>query len=63
MWTWFFRVDGAHVVKISDFGMSVYIRDGHSYKMPDMSQPLPVKWTAIEAMTEGIFSFKSDVVR
>jgi len=50
-------------VKISDFGMSVYIGDGDSYKMSDMTHPLPARWTAIEAMTEGIFSFKSDVVR
>ena len=51
------------MIKVADFGLSenmyskTYFRQGK-----DQSVKLPVKWLALEAMTEGVFSEKSDVV-
>ena len=59
----FHRVDNHFVIKVADFGLSenmyskTYFRQGK-----DQSVKLPVKWLALEAFTEWVFSEKSDVV-
>ena len=49
------------VVKVADFGLSrdIYVSDYYSL---DHSAPLPVKWLAPEAIFDGVFTIKSDVV-
>ena len=58
----FSRLDYEFIIKIGDFGMSrdVYSRD--YYVMDDLDKPLPLKWMALESMTEGRYSSLSDVV-
>ena len=47
------------VVKIADFGL---LRDtqGNVYEMKQKKR-LPIKWTAPEALHDGIYTIKSDV--
>ncbi|XP_077296658.1 tyrosine-protein kinase Fer-like [Arctopsyche grandis] len=46
------------IVKISDFGMS---RDEEIYTASDNSFPIPIKWTAPEALHYGKYTTLSDV--
>ena len=57
-----FRVDAKLVVKIADFGL---VRDLHSddyYHLQDLNTPLPIKWMALESVTQKKFSLRTDVV-
>ena len=49
------------VVKVADFGLSwdIYVTD---YYRLEHSTPLPLKWLAPEAIYDGMFTVKSDVV-
>ncbi|XP_050342190.1 vascular endothelial growth factor receptor 1 isoform X4 [Nymphalis io] len=49
-----------NIVKICDFGLARSIYKNDEYKKQENS-PLPVKWLAIECMTDRIFSTQSDV--
>ncbi len=49
------------IVKIADFGLSRDIYKSDYYRVEDKKRPLPVKWMAIESLTEGVFSTKTDV--
>lgn len=49
-----------NVVKICDFGLARSIYKNDEYKKQENS-PLPIKWLAIECMTDRIFSTQSDV--
>ena len=47
-------------VKISDFGMSRQLSEGE-YQMSTANKPLPIKWTAPEALHKGLYTCQSDV--
>ncbi|CAH0721653.1 unnamed protein product, partial [Brenthis ino] len=49
-----------NIVKICDFGLARSIYKNDEYQKQENS-PLPVKWLAIECMTDRIFSTQSDV--
>ncbi len=49
-------------VKIADFGLSLELYESDYYTLEDRSQPLPIKWMAVESFTSTIFSRETDVV-
>lgn len=51
-------VGDAHVVKISDFGMS---REEEEYTVSDGMKQIPIKWTAPEALNYGKYTTACDV--
>ena len=52
-------VDKNKVVKLSDFGLAIWLKNDetHRYK----SESIRVKWTAPESLDGTMFSFKSDI--
>ena len=56
------RVNDEFIIKIGDFGLARDIYSKDYYIVSDKDRPLPVKWMALESMTEEIFSSKTDVV-
>ena len=58
----FDRVDGNKVVKVADFGLARFIVEKEYYRPIDRQRALPIKWMALESMTDEIFTTKSDVV-
>lgn len=57
-----YRVDQNRIVKVADFGLARFVFEKDYYRQTDRLRKLPVKWMAIESMTEEIFTPKSDVV-
>ena len=53
------------MIKVADFGLSESMDVTKEYfrQNKDTAIKLPVKWMAIESITDGIFSEKTDVVR
>ncbi|XP_058122485.1 vascular endothelial growth factor receptor 2-like [Anopheles ziemanni] len=50
-----------NIVKIGDFGLAHIVEvPGQTFKRTN-NRPLPVKWLALESLTEHVFSTKSDV--
>ena len=47
---------------MADFGLARFIEEKEYYRPIDRNRALPVKWMAIESMTDEIFTTKSDVV-
>jgi len=56
------RVDRNRVIKVADFGLARFTEEKEYYRPIDRTRALPIKWMAIESMTEEIFTTKSDVV-
>ena len=56
------RLNDMSVVKIGDFGLSRDVYRCDYYRVEDRHRPLPVRWMAVESLTNGVFSVKSDVV-
>ena len=50
------------MVKIADFGLSRDIYMNDYYKTETKDRPLPIKWMAIESITKGKYTTKTDVV-
>jgi len=52
------------VIKVADFGLSESIDPSKDYFRQDKNDriKLPVKWLALECLSDGIFSEKTDVV-
>ena len=58
------RIDFGFVIKIADFGLSQSLDTSKEYFREiegDMTK-LPIKWLALESITDGVFSEKTDVV-
>lgn len=54
-------VDADRVVKVADFGLARFTVEKEYYRPIDRHRALPIKWMALESMTEDIFTTKSDV--
>ncbi|XP_019644414.1 PREDICTED: uncharacterized protein LOC109485312 [Branchiostoma belcheri] len=54
-------LDDTLTVKVADFGLSRDIYEREYYSSGDKRAKLPVKWMAIESLTDGIYSTKTDV--
>lgn len=58
----FCRVSETLVVKVGDFGLSSDLYNKDYFRLDSYEDPLPVRWLAVEVMTEMVFSVSSDVV-
>ena len=57
------RIDTHFLIKVADFGLSESLYSKTYFRQEkDQAVKLPVKWLALESLTEGLFSEKSDVV-
>jgi hypothetical protein len=59
------RIDALFVIKIADFGLSENMDISKEYfrQQADDEKKLPIKWMALESMTDAVFSEKTDIVR
>ena len=58
----FYRIDSSFVIKVADFGLSESIYAKKYFREKGGSVKLPIKWMALESLTDGVFSEASDVV-
>ena len=52
---------GNKTVKISDFGLAAIISGDEAEYWSRQEQPTPYKWSALESLTDHVYSIKSDV--
>ena len=59
-----YRIDANFLIKVSDFGLSESVDTTKVYFRQDQDKglKLPFKWLAIESISDGVFSVKSDMV-
>ena len=59
-----FRVDSCFVIKVADFGLSENMDTSKEYfrQNEDSTTKLPLRWLALESITDRKFSEKTDVV-
>ena len=58
-----FRVDWDLAIKISDLGLARALEEDEDYyRITSGKVGLPIRWAALESLTVGIFTTKSDVV-
>ena len=51
------------MIKVSDFGLSQDIYEKNYFRQStEEDTKLPIKWMALESITDGVFSEKTDVV-
>ena len=52
------------MIKVSDFGLSESLDTSKEYfrEIEGDTTKLPIKWLALESITDGVFSEKTDVV-
>merc|ERR1711944_81276 len=53
-------VNSSGIVKVADFGLSHDLFDDDYYRS-ESDKPLPIKWLAVECITQKKYSEKSDV--
>ena len=60
----FYRVDSCFVIKVADFGLSENMDISKDYfrQTEDSINKLPLRWLALESITDRKFSEKTDVV-
>ena len=58
------RIDFGFVIKVADFGLSESLDTSKEYfrEIEGDTAKLPIKWLALESITDGVFSEKTDVV-
>ena len=59
------RMDDKMMIKVSDFGLSHKLYESKDYyrlSSNEQHAKLPIKWMAIESISDSVFSEKSDVV-
>ena len=61
---YFYRIDTNFLIKITDFGLAEDVFERNYYRQGSNEEviKLPVKWMALESLSDGHFSEKSDVV-
>ena len=57
------RIDSNFVIKVADFGLSENTYVKNYFRQGSGSVKLPIKWMALDSLTDGVFSEKTDVVR
>ena len=56
-------MDDFNMIKVSDFGLSQDIYEKNYFRQStEEDTKLPIKWMALESITDGVFSEKTDVV-
>ena len=51
------------MIKVADFGLSEDVYERNYFRQGQSAVKLPIKWMAIESITDMVFSEKTDVVR
>ena len=50
------------MIKVADFGLARFTVEKEYYRPIDRHRALPLKWMALESLTDEIFTTKTDVV-
>ena len=55
-------MDATGLIKVSDFGLAEDIYSQSYFRQSQSGIKLPLKWMALESITQGKFNEKTDVV-